>query len=74
MNIYEYDYSKYGGCSSSSSPLPEVPTVPWNEMITIIKENSFDKFIDVRPKAHYDIINLKNSVNIPYDQLITMSD
>lgn len=68
-----YDYDKYSGCSSGGSQLPEVPQICWADAITRLKGTKENILVDVRSKGQYDILNIKDSINIPYDDLTKMN-
>ena len=53
--------------------MPDVPTIPWSEAIANLKQNTSIKIIDVRAKSQFDIINIKNTTNVPYDELIKLN-
>jgi rhodanese-related sulfurtransferase len=43
-------------------------------VIGIIKEKQYNKLVDVRPRAQFNIIHLQAATNIPYDELVKMKE
>ena len=63
-----YDYAKYGVCAKN--PLPEVSQTTWNDYID---NHSQKTILDVRPANQYDILHLKNTLNIPFERLTKLT-
>lgn len=63
-----YDYAKYGVCAKN--PLPEVSQTSWEDYI---EHHSHKMILDVRPANQYDILHLKNTLNIPFERLTKLT-
>lgn len=63
-----YDYAKYGVCAKN--PLPEVSQASWKDYIDY---HSHKMILDVRPSNQYDILHLKNTLNIPFEGLTKLT-